>query len=74
MDEWIIAGDAAFLVKAQQRIETFVEKAGILVLASHSNEICRRWCNKAVWMERGEVKLQGDIESVLASYERQMTS
>ena len=43
-------------------------KAGILVLASHSTEICRRWCNKAVWMERGEVKLHGDIESVLDSY------
>jgi ABC-type polysaccharide/polyol phosphate transport system ATPase subunit len=68
MDEWILAGDAGFLTRAQQRIETFVEKAGILVLASHSNAICRQWCNKAVWMERGEVKLQGDIESVLDSY------
>jgi ABC-2 type transport system ATP-binding protein/lipopolysaccharide transport system ATP-binding protein len=45
-----------------------VKKAGILVLASHSSEICREWCNKAVWMERGEVKLHGDIESVLNSY------
>jgi ABC-2 type transport system ATP-binding protein/lipopolysaccharide transport system ATP-binding protein len=68
MDEWIVAGDAVFLAKAQQRIETFVKKAGILVLASHSSEICREWCNKAVWMERGEVKLHGDIESVLDSY------
>ena len=68
MDEWIVAGDAAFLAKAQQRIQTFVKKAGILVLASHSSEICREWCNKAVWMERGEVKLHGDIESVLDSY------
>jgi len=68
MDEWIVAGDAAFLAKAQQRIEAFVKKAGILVLASHSSDICRQWCNKAVWMERGEVKLHGDIESVLDSY------
>jgi ABC-2 type transport system ATP-binding protein/lipopolysaccharide transport system ATP-binding protein len=68
MDEWIVAGDSGFLAKAQQRIETFVKKAGILVLASHSSDICREWCNKAVWMERGEVKLQGDIESVLDSY------
>jgi ABC-2 type transport system ATP-binding protein/lipopolysaccharide transport system ATP-binding protein len=45
-----------------------VEKAGILVLASHSTEICKRWCNKAVWMERGEVKLTGDIDMVLDSY------
>jgi ABC-type polysaccharide/polyol phosphate transport system ATPase subunit len=68
MDEWIVAGDAGFLTRAQQRIEAFVEKAGVLVLASHSSDICRRWCNKAVWMERGEVKLQGEINSVLDSY------
>jgi ABC-type polysaccharide/polyol phosphate transport system ATPase subunit len=76
MDEWIVAGDASFLAKAQQRIEAFVEKAGILVLASHSSEICRKWCNKAVWMERGEVKMYGDIESILVSYgnAREMTA
>jgi ABC-2 type transport system ATP-binding protein/lipopolysaccharide transport system ATP-binding protein len=68
MDEWIVAGDAGFLTKAQHRIEAFVEKAGILVLASHSSEICSRWCNKAVWMERGEVRMVGDIGAVLNSY------
>jgi homopolymeric O-antigen transport system ATP-binding protein len=68
MDEWILAGDAGFLAKAQHRVEAFVEQAGILVLASHSTEICRRWCNKAVWMERGEVKMAADIGTVLDSY------
>jgi ABC-type polysaccharide/polyol phosphate transport system ATPase subunit len=68
MDEWIVAGDAGFLAKAQHRVEAFVEQAGILVLASHSTEICRRWCNKAVWLERGEVKMAADISAVLDSY------
>jgi ABC-type polysaccharide/polyol phosphate transport system ATPase subunit len=68
MDEWIMAGDAGFLAKAQHRVQSFVEQANILVLASHSLEICRQWCNKAVWMERGEIKMQGDIETVLAAY------
>ncbi|KRR14223.1 ABC transporter ATP-binding protein [Bradyrhizobium valentinum] len=68
MDEWILAGDAGFLAKAQHRVEAFVEQAGILVLASHSTEICRRWCNKAVWMERGEVKMAGHISVVLDGY------
>lgn len=70
MDEWIVAGDASFLAKAQQRIEGFVGKAGILVLASHSDEICRRWCNKAVWMEQGQVRMTGDISTVLDEYNR----
>jgi ABC-type polysaccharide/polyol phosphate transport system ATPase subunit len=72
MDEWIVAGDAGFLAKAQHRIEAFIEKAGILILASHSSDICRQWCNKAVWMERGEVKMHGDIGTVLDSYNSQI--
>jgi homopolymeric O-antigen transport system ATP-binding protein len=72
MDEWIVAGDAGFLAKAQHRIESFIEKAGILVLASHSSDICRQWCNKAVWMERGEIKMHGDIATVLDSYNSQV--
>jgi ABC-type polysaccharide/polyol phosphate transport system ATPase subunit len=68
MDEWIMAGDAAFLTKAQHRIEAFFEKTSIVVLASHNSAICRRWCNKAVWMDRGEVRAQGDVEEILAAY------
>ena len=68
MDEWIMAGDAGFMAKAQHRVQSFVKQANILVLASHSLEICREWCSKAIWMERGEIKLQGDIEAVLAAY------
>ena len=68
MDEWIMAGDAGFMSKAQHRVQSFVKQANILVLASHSLEICREWCSTAIWMERGEIKLQGDIETVLAAY------
>jgi ABC-2 type transport system ATP-binding protein/lipopolysaccharide transport system ATP-binding protein len=68
MDEWIMAGDATFLTKAQHRVERFVESASILVLASHSAEICRQWCTKAVWMERGQIRMFGEIEAVLAAY------
>jgi ABC-2 type transport system ATP-binding protein/lipopolysaccharide transport system ATP-binding protein len=68
MDEWIMAGDASFLAKAQRRIETFIQHTGVMVLASHNEEICRRWCNKAVWMHRGEVRAQGTIQDVLDAY------
>jgi len=65
MDEWIMAGDASFLAKAQRRIESFVERANILVLASHNLDICRKWCTKAVWMERGRIRAAGEINAVL---------
>jgi ABC-type polysaccharide/polyol phosphate transport system ATPase subunit len=68
MDEWIVAGDNSFLAKAQDRIGSFVSKASILVLASHSAEICKLWCNKAVWLEQGEVKAVGDVKNILQAY------
>jgi ABC-type polysaccharide/polyol phosphate transport system ATPase subunit len=68
MDEWIMAGDAGFLIKAQRRVESFVSKASILVLASHSLDTCRRFCNKAIWMDQGMIKAEGPIDSVLDAY------
>ena len=53
MDEWILAGDAHFIVKAQERIESFVRKANVMVLATHNLEICRKWCNKGLWLQEG---------------------
>ena len=69
MDEWIMAGDAHFIAKAQGRVESFVEKASILVLASHSMSICRQFCNRGIWMQRGQVVADGPIEEVIHAYE-----
>jgi ABC-2 type transport system ATP-binding protein/lipopolysaccharide transport system ATP-binding protein len=69
MDEWIVAGDANFLNKAHERINSFVQKASVLVLASHRLDICRTWCNKGLWMERGQVRLLGPISDVIEAYQ-----
>lgn len=69
MDEWIVAGDAHFMEKAERRVNNFVRDASVLVLASHDIEICRRWCNKALWLERGAVRQFGDIDSVIEAYQ-----
>ena len=74
MDEWIMAGDASFLAKARLRIQSFVESASILVLASHNIDICRKWCNKAAWMERGEIRMLGGIEGVLDAYSAEVSA
>lgn len=68
MDEWIMAGDAAFLTKAKERIQSFVSKASILVLASHSMETCRQFCNQGIWMDQGKIKAAGPIDEILDAY------
>lgn len=64
MDEWIAAGDAEFFHRAEARLHALVERAGILVLASHSVQLIRRYCTKAIWLEHGRLKAIGPIEEV----------
>ena len=68
MDEWVGAGDADFMERAKERMQSRVGGAKILVLASHSVGLLRNICNKGVVLERGRVVYQGDIVSSLKHY------
>jgi ABC-type polysaccharide/polyol phosphate transport system ATPase subunit len=68
MDEWISAGDARFLDKAQRRIEQFVGSSSILVLASHSTDLLRKWCNRGIMLQHGRIVAHGRIDDVIAAY------
>ena len=56
MDEWIGAGDASFQEKAKRRMNELAEKAGIIVLASHSESLIRSVCTKRLTLKSGRVE------------------
>ena len=68
MDEWILAGDAAFMDKARARLEDLVRGAEILVLSSHNDAIIRDWSTRVLWMDAGRVRMDGAPDAVLAAY------
>jgi len=68
IDEGIGAGDAHFQEKAQQRVQQFVSRARIMLLASHSIALCRAMCTKALVLSKGEAIFFGDIEEGFKVY------
>jgi ABC-2 type transport system ATP-binding protein/lipopolysaccharide transport system ATP-binding protein len=70
MDEWLAAGDAAFLVKARRRMEEFVGRSSILVLASHSVPILEEWCSRAILLHHGRIVAMGDVKEIAAVYQQ----
>lgn len=68
VDEVIGVGDATFYNKAAARLEERINKAGIAVIASHSIDILKRFCNKAVWMDHGKIMKFGPLEEVSKAY------
>lgn len=69
LDEAIGAGDASFKDKAKKRIEQFIDRSHIMVLASHDNDFMAEFCNKALWLEHGKVKGYGDAKAILQEYQ-----
>ena len=72
MDEWLSAGDAGFLNKAQQRLARVVENSSILVLASHSIPLLQQWCNRAILLDSGELVASGGVAEVAEIYRTRM--
>lgn len=66
LDEVIGVGDASFQEKARVRLDDLHNRAEIVVLAMHSNEIIRKTCNKALWLEKGQIRMFGAVDQVLA--------
>ena len=55
LDEGIGAADEEFADRAATRLDAFLQNAGILLLASHSNQLIESWCNKKVRLESGQL-------------------
>ncbi len=68
MDEWINVGDRAFVKKARRRLEEFIDRTGILVLASQNSALLERVCTTGVLLDTGRVKARGPIGEVLEEY------
>tara|TARA_Y100001954_G_scaffold91506_1_gene100184 strand:- start:4564 stop:5376 length:813 start_codon:yes stop_codon:yes gene_type:complete len=70
MDEGFGAGDTSFYEKAQERMTRFLSSAGTLLLASHSDELLRRFCRRGLVFDSGRLVFSGPLETALEYYHR----
>lgn len=69
IDEILGAGDAYFSGKSSHRIQNLALSGCTLLLVSHSMSQVLQFCEKAVWLDRGEIRAEGDTLSVVRAYE-----
>ena len=68
LDEVMAAGDAAFIESATARMNNLMERASIVVFASHSLEVLPRFCERTLWLDHGRVMLDGPTTEVVHAY------
>lgn len=69
IDEALATGDAEFRRRSEKRIQQLRDQAGTVFLVSHSLGVVRTTCNRAIWLEKGEVVMDGATDEVLDAYE-----
>ncbi len=70
IDEVLGVGDAAFQRKSRAEIERKINSDKTVVLVSHNSIEIRRLCNRAVWIENGETRMEDEVNKVVDAYER----
>ncbi len=69
LDEVFAVGDLSFKEKCQDRIFELNTAGKTIILASHNLSSIRDMCDRAIWIHRGNIKMDGEAKAVTDEYE-----
>lgn len=68
IDEALSVGDGAFAKKSFERIMQLKEQGTTVLFCSHSMYQVESFCDRAIWLDKGQVQLEGPASVVVAAY------
>jgi lipopolysaccharide transport system ATP-binding protein len=68
VDEALSVGDAWFQHKSMARMRQLMESGCTVLFVSHSIDAVRALCDEVIWLEHGQVKMQGHVTEVTNAY------
>ena len=68
LDEVMAAGDVAFIESARERMNDLMERASLVVFATHSLDVLPRFCERTILMRKGSIVADGPTEDVVRLY------
>lgn len=68
IDEALSAGDAKFKKKAADKMQELMSTARAMFLVSHALASVKQLCNRAIWLHKGQLMMEGSTDEVIAAY------
>jgi len=62
-------GDESFQKKSGKALQDIITGGVTTVYVSHSMDAIRKTCNRAIWLEQGEIRAEGEAETIALSEE-----
>jgi len=68
IDEALSTGDAAFQRRSRDKIMAVQQQAGTVFLVSHSAKAITTMCKRVLWLDKGQLVMDGPADEVMAAY------
>jgi len=68
IDEALAVGDRQFRMKAEEKIRQMRQDAGTVFLVSHNMKSIQDTCNRVIWLEKGELLMDGEPKAVCDAF------
>lgn len=70
LDEVLSVGDSFFRTKSLNRIQEMIHGGSTVLMVSHSMGTILENCSKAIWIEKGELRMFGEPKKVCEAYQK----
>lgn len=67
-DEVLSVGDYLFKAKCEAKINKMRENGVTIIFVSHSASQIQNVCTRAIWLDKGQIKMQGNVEEICNAY------
>lgn len=74
IDEALGVGDLEFRIKSAEAMREKIRSEQTVVLVSHDSNTIRSLCDRALWIENGVNRMEGETQQVVAAYQEYVTS
>jgi len=68
IDEALAVGDEGFRAKSEARLQDLTDRSGSIVLVTHNLASVTAQCDRAIWLDAGEIHMEGDPREVVNEY------
>jgi ABC-type polysaccharide/polyol phosphate transport system ATPase subunit len=66
-------GDLEFQEKALKRMAELIKSGVTVLLVTHNLDLIKEYCNKAIWIDKGQIKREGNSEEVIKEYRKSLS-
>lgn len=74
VDEVLAVGDQAFQLRCLDKINEMKRQGVTIVLVTHSLDVVREMCTRAIWLDDGRIRVEGSVGQVLERYSTKVTT